>query len=58
MYRDRWNYIVECHPRFDRFLPPGLRLTQEKHPKLFEQIASVAQAANQRSPKEVYLILM
>lgn len=47
-----WSAI----PRFDRFLPPGLRLTQEKHPKLFEQIASVAQAVNQRPPKEVYLI--
>ena len=43
-------------PRFDRFSPPGPRLVKEDHPKLFEEINTIAQKTNQTPPKEVYLI--
>lgn len=47
-----WSII----PRLDRFSPPGPRLNPAEHPKLFEQIKTIAQTINQAAPKEVYLV--
>ena len=43
-------------PRFDRFDPPGPRLTPEEQPALFEHLSGVARATSQAMPAEVYLI--
>lgn len=43
-------------PRIDTFEPPGPALTAAEHPRLFEEIAGVAQATRQEMPSEVYLV--
>ena len=43
-------------PRFDKFPAPGPRLTKDKHPRLFNELESVARATNQAMPVEVYAI--
>lgn len=46
-----WSIV----PRFDRFKPPGPRLTAAEQPALFREIESVAAATGQAMPAEVYL---
>lgn len=43
-------------PRFDKFEAPGPQLTRDQHPRLFEEIESVAQSVKQEMPAEVYLV--
>lgn len=43
-------------PRGDAFVPPGPRLTAERHPRLFATIDEVARATGQSTPAEVYLV--
>ncbi len=43
-------------PRFDRFQAPGPLLLPEQHPRLFQEINTVAGAVDQPMPVEVYLI--
>ena len=43
-------------PRFDKFPAPGPRLTPDKHPRLFNELESVARATGQAMPVEVYVI--
>src|SRR5690242_10305953 len=43
-------------PRFDKFPPPGPKLARDKHPKLFDEIETVARATRQAMPAEVYLV--
>ena len=43
-------------PRFDRFQPPGPRLSRRDHPQLFDTIDDIARAAEQKPPSEVYLV--
>jgi heat shock protein HtpX len=47
-----WSLV----PRIDRFTPPGPRLDQSAHPRLFDLIRRVAKATGQTSPSEVYLL--
>lgn len=48
-----WSIV----PRPDRFVPPGPRLEPDKHPRLFQELAHIAQAVRQAVPAEVYLML-
>jgi len=48
--------VAAIIPRRDPFVAPGLLLQAHEHPKLFGEIETVAQAMNQRTPQEVYLI--
>jgi heat shock protein HtpX len=48
--------LWSIRPRFDRFTAPGPRLRREQHPRLFDEIESVAQATGQVMPAEVYLV--
>lgn len=43
-------------PRFDKFPPPGPKLTREQHPRLFNELDAVANATKQTMPAEVFLI--
>ncbi|MBM7113535.1 M48 family metallopeptidase [Archangium primigenium] len=43
-------------PRFERFVPPGLRLTEAEHPRLFAAIRDVAGRMGTRMPDAVYLV--
>jgi Zn-dependent protease with chaperone function len=43
-------------PRPDRFVAPGPRLEPGDHPRLFQELASVAHATDQAMPIEVYLV--
>jgi Zn-dependent protease with chaperone function len=43
-------------PRPDHFEPPGPRLSEAEHPRLFEQIRDVAARTGQAMPSEVYLV--
>jgi Zn-dependent protease with chaperone function len=43
-------------PRRDKFPPPGVPLTKETQPRLFDAIESVARDTGQAMPAEVYLI--
>jgi Zn-dependent protease with chaperone function len=43
-------------PRRDKFVAPGPRLDERRHPKLFEEIRRIAEATEQPVPAEVYLI--
>lgn len=43
-------------PRPDRFVPPGPRLEESEHPRLFNLIRSVAAATHQTAPSDVYLL--
>jgi heat shock protein HtpX len=43
-------------PRRDEFVEPGVRLTEDKHPRLFKELKSIAEAVGQKLPAEVFLI--
>src|SRR5919202_88092 len=43
-------------PRPDRFEPPGPRLEESEHPRLFALIRQVAAATRQQAPADVYLL--
>ena len=43
-------------PRVDRFDPPGPRLEESTHPRLFTLIREVAGATNQAEPSDVFLV--
>ncbi|MBU6239522.1 MAG: M48 family metallopeptidase [Planctomycetes bacterium] len=43
-------------PRWDRFIPPGPRLSEKEQPELFRALQSVANATNQQMPAEVYAL--
>jgi heat shock protein HtpX len=47
-----WSLV----PRIDRFTPPGPRLDESAHPRLFDVIRRVAAATGQSAPAEVYLL--
>jgi Zn-dependent protease with chaperone function len=47
-----WSVV----PRPDRFEAPGPRLERERHPRLFKELESVARAAGQPMPPEVFLV--
>ena len=47
-----WSLV----PRIDRFTPPGPRLDEAAHPRLFDVIRRVATATGQSAPAEVYLL--
>lgn len=47
-----WSVV----PRPDHFEPPGPRLSEQEHPRLFEQIRDVARRTEQAMPSEVYLV--
>ena len=42
-------------PRWDRFEPPGPRLSPQEQPRLFAEISAIAQQLGQTAPAEVYL---
>jgi heat shock protein HtpX len=42
-------------PRKDDFAPPGHLLRSTEHPKLFEEIANIAQSLDEPMPAQVYL---
>ncbi|PKN27724.1 MAG: hypothetical protein CVU65_01240 [Deltaproteobacteria bacterium HGW-Deltaproteobacteria-22] len=48
--------VAAIIPRPDRFVAPGLRLSPDEHPELFNEIATIAHATNQPMPLDVYLI--
>jgi heat shock protein HtpX len=43
-------------PRFDKFVPPGPQLRRDQHPRLFDEIESIAKATGQSPPVEVFLV--
>ena len=43
-------------PRRDRFEEPGPRITAQQHPRLFDELESIAQQTGQKLPAEVYLV--
>ena len=43
-------------PRPDRFAPPGPRLEESEHPRLFALIRDVAAATQQEPPSDVYVL--
>ena len=43
-------------PRRDKFIEPGIRLTEERHPKLFKELRSIADAVGQTLPRDVFLV--
>jgi Zn-dependent protease with chaperone function len=43
-------------PRRDKFVAPGPRLQRGEHPRLFEEIETIARATNQAMPAEVYMV--
>jgi heat shock protein HtpX len=43
-------------PRREKFIEPGARLTEERHPKLFSELKSIARAVGQALPGEVFLV--
>jgi heat shock protein HtpX len=47
-----WSIV----PRRDRFTPPGARLTPDRHPRLFKELDTIAEATDQEKPAEVYLV--
>ncbi len=48
--------VAAVIPRRDKFIEPGIRLPEDGYPDLFREIGSVAQAAGQEMPADVYLI--
>src|SRR5262249_51622610 len=48
--------LLSVLPRRDRFSPPGPRLRNERHPRLFKALEAVARATKQAMPAEVYLV--
>ncbi len=47
-----WSLV----PRADHFEAPGPELTPDKHPRLFQEITSIADSVEQEMPAEVYLV--
>jgi heat shock protein HtpX len=43
-------------PRFDRFEPPGPRLTEDEQPRLFALVRDIGQRTGQVMPREIYLV--
>ncbi|HET9215860.1 MAG TPA: M48 family metalloprotease [Terriglobia bacterium] len=43
-------------PRRDKFVAPGPRLTPAEHPRLFNELQSIASATGQSMPGDVYLV--
>jgi heat shock protein HtpX len=43
-------------PRRDRFVAPGLRLTEDGHPGLFKELKAIAAAVGQKMPADVFLV--
>lgn len=43
-------------PRIDKFQPPGLLITSNEYPELFDQIKDIAAKTEQELPAEVYLV--
>ena len=43
-------------PRRDDFVEPGVRLTEDRHPSLFNELKSIAAAVGQKMPAEVFLV--
>jgi Zn-dependent protease with chaperone function len=69
VYGDRFNLQVTLFclggagvilwsilPRRDHFTPPGPRLTQGEHPRLFHELTEIARVVSQDMPVEVYLV--
>lgn len=48
--------LVSVVPRKDHFVPPGPRLEERDHPKLFAVLRDVASATGQPMPLDVYLL--
>lgn len=48
--------IAGIIPRRDEFVEPGVRLTEDDHPKLFKELRSIAEAVGQKMPADVFLI--
>jgi Zn-dependent protease with chaperone function len=48
--------IAGIIPRRDEFVEPGLRLTEDGHPKLFKELRSIAEAVGQKMPADVFLV--
>jgi heat shock protein HtpX len=43
-------------PRREKFTPPGVRLSDKEHPRLFKELRSIAEAVGQPMPAEVFLV--
>ena len=43
-------------PRRDEFMEPGLRLTEDGHPRLFKELKAIAAAVGQKMPADVFLV--
>jgi Zn-dependent protease with chaperone function len=48
--------IAGIIPRRDEFVDPGLRLAEDKHPRLFRELKSIAEAVGQKMPADVFLV--
>ncbi|MGD9142086.1 MAG: M48 family metalloprotease [bacterium] len=48
--------IAGIIPRRDKFVEPGVRLAEDKHPRLFKELRSIAGAVGQKMPADVFLI--
>jgi len=48
--------VAAILPRRDPFVAPGLRLEPTDHPRLFEEITTIAGSTNQPVPGDVYLV--
>ncbi len=48
--------LLALIPRLDRFVAPGPKLEPSQHPRLFQEITSIARAVQQELPAEVYLV--
>ncbi len=43
-------------PRRDKFVEPGVRLSEDEHPKLFKELKAIAAAVGQKMPVDVFLV--
>ncbi len=48
--------LTSILPRREKFTAPGLKLTAEEHPRLFEAIRKVSEAVGENAPAQVYLV--
>ena len=48
--------LISVIPRKDQFVPPGPKLEEQDHPKLFAMLREVAAATEQPMPPDVYLL--
>jgi Zn-dependent protease with chaperone function len=48
--------LMSVVPRKDHFVPPGPKLDEQDHPKLFAMLREVAAATGQPMPQDVYLL--